>query len=262
MNLKEFLRKRKLNIICSLAAMAVMWLVWLVAYYCVGNEYVVPSVGETFKQLWRCVSGAELWTAFGFTLLRTASAFAVSFILAAACAALGACSKFFSSVIKPFITVLRTLPTLAIILILLVWTSPKSAPIIVTALVSFPLAYSQMLAAAEGLDGDIKEMAQVYKINARDRIFKIYLPMISPNILSQTGADISLALKVMISAEVLANTFKSLGGLMQNARLYADMPRLAALTLITVVTGLVIDIAFSQVARATFKWSRKENARA
>lgn len=259
--MKNYLEKRKLNIICSVAAIALMWLVWLIAYYSVKNDYIIPSIADTFKQLWRCISGAAFWTAFGFTFLRTAEAFIISFVLAAICAAFSACSKIFSSFIKPFITVLRTLPTLAIILILLIWTSPKTAPVIVTVLVLFPLIYSQMFAAIEGIDGEIKEMAQVYKISNRDKIFKIYLPLISPNILSQTGANVSLGLKVMVSAEVLANTFRSLGGLMQNAKLYVDMPRLAALTLITVLLGFIIDIAFSQVARVTYKWSRKENAR-
>ena len=36
------------------------------------------------------------------------------------------------------------------------------------------------------------------------------------------------------------------------------MPRLAALTLIAVFAGLVVDIGFFQIARLTYKWSRKE----
>ena len=62
----------------------------------------------------------------------------------------------------------------------------------------------------------------------------------------------------MVSAEVLANTFNSLGGLMQNAKLYAEMPRLAALTLVAVVLGLIIDGCFSFLERVTFKWNVKE----
>ena len=90
------------------------------------------------------------------------------------------------------------------------------------------------------------------------KLFKIYLPLVSPNILSQTGPNVSLGIKIRISAEVLANTYKSLGGLMQEARLYVEMPRLAALTLAAVAAGFIFDIALSQLERVTFKWSRKE----
>ena len=101
-------------------------------------------------------------------------------------------------------------------------------------------------------------MAEVYNINRREKLTKIYLPLISPNILSQSGADISLGIKVMISAEVLAGTYKSLGGLMQNARAYIDMPQLAALTIIAVMTGLLIDLCFSLIEKVTFRWSKRE----
>ncbi len=238
-----------------------MLAVWLIAYACVKNEYVVPSVGASFKELGSLLVSEQFWSAFGLTLLRTLEAFLFSFLFAAAFAAISAISKSFAAVVKPVISVLRTLPTLAIVLILLIWTTPKTAPVIVTILVLFPIIYTRIVAAISGIDGRLSDMAKVYRISNRDVLFKIYLPQTLPNILPQTGADISLGLKVTISAEVLASTYKSLGGLMQNARLYLDMPRLAALTVITVLFGLIIDFAFAQLARITYKWSRKEGAR-
>ena len=238
-----------------------MLAVWLIAYACVKNEYIVPSVGASFKELGVLFLSDQFWTAFGLTLLRTLEAFVFSFFIASVFAVLSVISKSFAAVVKPVISVLRTLPTLAIVLVLLIWTTPKAAPVIVTVLVLFPIIYSRLVAARGGVDGSLSDMARVYRIPVRDLLFKIYLPQTLPNILPQTGADISLGLKVTISAEVLASTYKSLGGLMQNARLYLDMPRLAALTLITVLFGLIIDFAFAQLARLTYKWSRKESDR-
>ena len=98
-------------------------------------------------------------------------------------------------------------------------------------------------------------MAQVYNISRRNRLFKIYLPLVLPNTLSQTGANISLGLKVTVSAEVLVNTAKGLGGMMQESSLSAEIANLAALTLAAVVAGLLLDIAFSQLKRLTYKWN-------
>lgn len=253
----NFLSKRKLNIICAVISLALTIIVWVISYFAVGNEYVVPSFSQTLKAFFTSFAQGEFWIALAATLLRTLSSFLISFILAAVCAALSALSKVFKLILNPFIIVLRTLPTLAVILILLIWTNAKTAPVIVTVLVLFPMLYAQFIAAAEGIDGDLIEMAQVYRISKRDRIFKIYLPQISPNIFSQLGADFSLGLKVMISAEVLSNTYKSLGGLMQNAKLYLEMPRLAALTVTAVLLGLVFDVALSQLARINAKWRGK-----
>ena len=256
--IKEYLSKRKFNIILSVSAFALMWIIWLIAYYSVKNDYIIPSISDTAASFGKCLISGSFWLAFLYTILRTALSFLISFLLAVALVALGAVFKGCKSFIKPFMDVLRTLPTLAIILILLFWTSPTVAPVIVTVLVLFPMIYSQLNAAADGRDEGIIEMAEVYGISKKERLTKIYLPIMSPAVLSQTGANISLGIKVMISAEVLAGTYKSLGGLMQNARFYIDMPRLAALTIIAIITGLLIDLCFSFVERITFKWSKRE----
>ena len=257
--IKIYLSKRKFNIILSISAFALMWIIWLIAYYSVKNDYIIPSISDTAKSFGKCFSNGSFWLAFLYTILRTAFSFAISFVLAAALVAVGALFKECKSFINPFMAVLRTVPTLAIILILLFWTTPTVAPLIVTVLVLFPMIYSQLTAAVKGIDEGIIEMAEVYNIRKSERLTKIYLPLISRAVLSETGANISLGIKVMISAEVLAGTYKSLGGLMQNARFYIDMPCLAALTIIAVLTGILIDLCFSQIERITFKWSKKEN---
>lgn len=251
--------KRKFNIIISLSAILSMWLIWLIAYYCVRNDYIIPSIGDTLKSLFACFATASFWVAFFNSVLRTVIAFMVSFLSASALVALGSVFKGFKIFIKPFMEIFRTVPTLAVILILLFWTTPNVAPIIVTVLVLFPMIYSQLNAAIDGIDGGIIEMAKVYDISVKERIFKIYLPLIAPNTLAQTGANISLGVKIMISAEVLSGTYKSLGGLMQNARFYIDLPRLGALTIIAVLLGFLIDFCFSLIERATFKWSKNNH---
>lgn len=252
--MKSYFKKRKFNIIFSFSAIAAMWLVWIIAYHQVKNDYIVPSFWDTVKSLGVLLTEADFWIAFGYTLLRTVEAFAVSFVLAAALAVLSSCSKFVQAFINPVMVFLRTLPTLAVILILLIWTNPKVAPIIVAFLVVFPAVYAQIIAAVGDIDRDLIQMAKVYKISKMNRLFKIYVPLVMPNILSQTGANISLGLKIMISAEVLARTSKSLGSLMYNARLVVEMPRLAALTLVAVFAGLIIDVVFTLLTRILCKW--------
>lgn len=242
----------------QLSAIVFIWLVWLAAYYIEGNEFVVPSFWATMKSFGGLLISAGFWSALGYTMLTALAAFAISYLLAAICAAAATLSKFAAEFLKPIIGFLRTLPTLAIVLVLLVWTTPRAAPIIVTVLVLFPLIFSQLTAAIGGVGDDLKEVCRVYKIPPRDRLLKVYLPLAAPPVLAQTGANYSLGLKVMISAEVLAATRSSYGVLMQTARLYADMPSLMALTLAAVIVGAVLNIGLSQFSRLTDKWTKKE----
>lgn len=252
--MKKFFTQRKLNIIFSVAAVAAMWIAWIIAYYSVGNDYVIPSFTDTAAAFWQCLCSAEFWKAFGFTLLRTFEAFLISFLLAALLACVSALSKSAAALIKPFMVFLRTVPTLAVILLLLIWTNAKVAPVIVTVLVLLPMIYSQMTAACDGVSAELIQMAKLYGVSKKERLFKIYLPQISPDIFSQVGASVSLGLKIMISAEVMSNTYNSLGGMMQSARAFLEMPRLAALTVVAVLTGLAADVALSQLKRINSKW--------
>ncbi len=239
-----------------------MWLVWLIAYYAVGNKIIVPSFGETVKSFWRYLGNGTFWAAVGNSFARTLLAFVISFILAAACAALAMLCSAFKAALKPVMVVIRTLPTMAVLLIILKisFGNKTLSPVIVTVLVLLPMIYAQFIAAAEGIDDGVKEMAKVYGISKKDRLFKIYLPLVSPNILSQTGANVSLGLKVLISAEVLVNTARGLGGMMQTSNTAAEVANLAALTLAAVVLGLVTELTFSQLSRINSKWYIREGS--
>ena len=81
--MKRFFTQRKLNILISALAVAVMWAVWIIAYYAVGNDYIIPSFRDTFLSVFEeCLFKSGFWISFLNTLLRTLCAFAVSFAIA------------------------------------------------------------------------------------------------------------------------------------------------------------------------------------
>jgi ABC-type nitrate/sulfonate/bicarbonate transport system permease component len=103
-------------------------------------------------------------------------------------------------------------------------------------------------------------MAKVYKLTAYDKLFKIYLPQIAPNVLSQAGTNLSFGLKLMVSAEVLSSTAKSLGGLMQVANLYIRIPEFFALVIISVVFGFLLECIVNFALSFVCRWRVKGGA--
>ena len=51
----------------------------------------------------------------------------------------------------------------------------------------------------------------------------------------------SFSLKLVVSAEVIARTAKSLGGLMDEARAYQEIPTLFALVLVTFAAAILME---------------------
>ncbi len=242
------------NIGQSLAALAFLLAVWGIAYWATGNELLVPKPSESLKEGWALLRTAVFWQGVGGTLLRTAIAFLFSFSIALICAVLAYLFPWSQGMLAPVVGALRSLPVLAVLLILLTLFGAAYAPVAVAFLSIFPMLYTGILAALSGLDRQMIEAAKVCGTGVWRRATSIYLPLSAPYILRESGGALSFSLKLVISAEVLANTAFSLGGMMQEARLYAEIPRLFALVGVAFIVGLAVELLFSAFAA----WAEKK----
>ena len=244
------------NALFSAVALIALWLVWAIAYYIVRNDYVLPSFWETLRETGRLLGEASFWRAFGNTFLRTLWAFLVSLALGVGLAIPAHLFGGVRAFLAPIISALRTVPTMAVVLMLLLWTTPAVAPVIVSALVLFPAAYAAALAALDEVGEEYGELTRAFRVSAGRKIVKMYLPLAAPPLLKQAGSIFSLGLKVVISGEVMASTYRSLGGMMQEAQTFLAMPRLMALTLITVLLGFALEGLCRLVYRLIVRWRR------
>ena len=244
----------KRNALLSAAAVVALWLAWLVAYTCVKNDYVLPSFWDTLRETGRLLASASFWRALGNTFLRTLWAFLISLALGVLLAVAAHLSRGLRAFLSPVISLLRTLPTMAVILMLLLWTTPAVTPVIVSALVLFPAVYAAALAALDEVGEAYGELVRSFRVPLVRRIFQMYLPLSAPVLLKQAGGIFSLGLKVVISGEVLAATYRSLGGMMQEAKMYLEMPTLMALTLLVILLGFLLEGACYLSYRLIVRW--------
>ena len=229
------------NVWQTAAALLFILLIWGVAHVAVGNDLLVPSVRDCLKEIERLLTNGSFWRAFFHTFLRVLYAFGVSFVLSLILAFVSYLLPTFGRFLSPIVSMIRSLPTLAVLLILLVWAGAAKAPIIVAFLSLFPMLYAGMSAALFQVDNELLEMSRVYRVPLKRQILDLYLPSMSPYVLREAGAAFSFSLKLVVSAEVLANTYKSLGGMMQESRLYLEMPTLFALVVLTFLFGLALE---------------------
>lgn len=246
----------KKNVLFSTISLVVVWLIWLIAYYIVGNEWVLPSFGSTVSEIFRFFTEGTFWRALFHTLLRTLAAFGISFVLGVCLAISARVFEWLRVFLAPIISILRTVPTMAIILMLKIWTSPSIAPVIVSILVLFPAVYVAMLATLDEISEEYGDVMKGYAIGIKKQIFHIYLPLTMPTMLKQSGAILSMGLKITVSGEILATTFQSLGGIMQEAQMFLQAPRLMALTLVAVILGFLLELMFWTLSKFVARWKR------
>ncbi len=240
----------------SVLALAALWAGWTIAYFAIGNEYILPSFSQTLVATGRYLASGAFYAAFFHTLGRTVVAFLCSAIAGTLLALLSYRAAWARAFLAPVVSVLRTVPTMAIILALLIWTSPAAAPVVVCVLVLFPAWYAAALAGLDEVGREYGDLARVYDVSLSRRVFRMYLPLAAPVFLGQAGSLLSMGLKITVSAEVLAKTYRSLGGMMQEAQTFVEMPELLALTLVTVVLGFALEGICALVLRFAVRWKR------
>ena len=79
------------------------------------------------------------------------------------------------------------------------------------------------------------------------------IPQILPSALYSAGAGLSLNLKLMVAAEVIAQTAVSLGYLLNKSKVYFEIADMLAIVAFAVITGAAIESAFGAIAKKAGK---------
>ena len=239
------------NGIQTIAALGVLLLVWVVAYFCVGNPLLIPAPWASAKEFGGLFASSGFWAGFGWTIARTFLAFGISFVLAVIFAVIAYMLPTFAGIFTPIVSAFRSLPVLAVVLVLLSIIGAGAAPVAVAFLSLFPMLYTAVLTALLGIEKRYIDASKVYGASWWARVRRVYLPMTAPSVLREAGGAISFALKLVVSAEVVAMTARSLGGMMQEAKVWGELPQLFALVVLVFVLGLILELATTAIAEKT-----------
>ncbi len=247
-------KDRILNLILPIITIGCILFLWSVMAVAVNSEYILPSVADTFFALINIFGQVKFYTAFAFTLLRSIIAFTISFVIAGVCAFLAHKSKRAERVVLTVMSVLRALPTISIVLLLLFWTNSQIAPIIVTMLVVMPTTYTHLKSALESVDKTAVEAGLVDGAGKLQCFLRVEFPQIVPAVYSAIGSGVSLNFKLMVAAEVLSVTVKSMGNLLNDAKFGFEIANMLALVITTVAFGIIIEFVFNKLSKKTGEW--------
>ena len=204
--------KRLSSALYPLGAAAFIVALWAITAAAVGEELLVPSVGATFRGLWQMLTEGATYAAIGGTIWRALAGWALALVAAAVFAALAILFKPVKKLFAPLMSVMRSVPTMSVIMLALLWVTSGQMPLIVTFMTLFPVQYSAMIAASEAVDPRLVEMAKIYRVPTAK------------------------------SAEVLAQTRDSIGVGMMQAQSFLQTDRILGWTVIAIVLGALAEL--------------------
>ena len=241
------------NLILPILTIGFLFIIWSVIAVVENNEYVVPTVQTTLKEFIKLFGEKRFYTALLLTLLRSIIAFLLSFLISSVLAYCASKKCWAEKLILPVISITRTLPTIAIAWLLLFWTNNQIAPVVITMLVVLPTSYTQIKGALDGVNKRSIEAGKVDGANWSNLFFKIELPQIMPEVLNVVGSGLALNLKLMVAAEVLSATIKSLGNMINLATPF-EVARTLALSIVVLILGLLVEFLFNKLSKRSASW--------
>lgn len=229
------------NIFFPLLALSLALAIWAIWAAAKNMPNILPPPAVVLKEFFTLGGSGAFWRAAAATVIRTLLCFLLSFFVALALASIAGACKPFARAFAPIVSILRSAPTVAVILIVYVFMNKHDMTLAVGFLIAFPILYSSFLSAIDGVNGDVLEMAKIYKVRTVDKIFSIYLPSVAGTLFDTSAATVSLTLKVVVSAEIIVNLPVSIGHNVQIANSAFEISGLFAWTIVAVAFSFALE---------------------
>lgn len=252
-NIKLIKDKNKIQVAISFIILLFLWQIIALK---INNDIYLPTLGQVFLSIKEII----LEEGFILNVFSTISRCILSFVIALFTAFILGIISYSFNIFKNFLTPITSLassiPNMVLIVLTLIWFNKESAPYIVVFIMVFPVLYDAVLGSMKNIDKGILEMANLYKISKKDKIFKIYLPSIKFSLLSILSSTISLGFKIVIAGEVYGQPVYGIGAMIQSEKVNFNTTAIFAWIIIIVIISSLLNLIEKILLRRAFVWRR------
>jgi len=249
----------RIRVVAGAAVLVVLVAIaWQAMAYAIGSP-LTPTLGAIVDKtilLLGTTAPETTWV----TVVRVLLGFLVAFVVALAAGLLMARSPWARAVLEPAVVIGLTVPGLVWALLCVIWfgLSLKS-PVAAVALSSAPVITLNVYHGAKAMDADLVEMAHVFNFGPMTRLRKLWLPALSPFLLSGSRLGLSLAWKVIVVVEMFGAS-NGVGYELNNSFSDQDVAGVLAWTIIFSIVMFVIEYGILRVVeQRVTKWRKVAN---
>lgn len=239
--MKRGVKKALFDALYILVAVAVIFGAWAVAAAKSESELIVPKIGSVFAEFGIMVRSTAFWQAVGGTMLRCLIGYAVSVALFFVTYSLAVSFDPLARIFSPIISVMRSLPAVAVTLVLVLSVGGSNTPIVLGVLVIFPILYSTAMSRTATVPDELIDICEIGGANKFRRLTAVWLPCLAGGLPESLSSAFSYNVKAVVGAEILAQAASSLGVLMSLSQQEFRQARLVFLVVIAVVLSVAIE---------------------
>jgi len=222
-------------------------LLWQIFAFIINNSIVLPTLDAVFFALKKLLCSKETYIILFLTIVRLLLNIVISFFVALVLAGISLYSKSLEIVMRPFLVIIKTTPVIVIIIILLVIFGSKNTPMLVTTFVLIPIFYEAIINGTKAIDKNILEEVSMHSTFNLTILFKIYIPLIKPYILTSFLQTFGLGLKTLVMSEFIAQPPKSIGYEILRYKTSLDMDYIFGWSIILLIFILLVELILKKM---------------
>ncbi|WP_028307100.1 ABC transporter permease [Desulfitibacter alkalitolerans] len=232
--------KGEKELLYTILSVIILLILWKIASIIVDKEILIPSPETTLNETIKIIKSPDFILAVINTLKRALTGFILALGVGISLGMMGGFSKSIYYLLRPLVLISKAVPTMAMILLAIIWLESEKAPILVGFVVIFPVIYENTVQGIRNVDVKLVEMMNIYNVNKIDRLKDLYLPSIRSYLYGGMSATMGLNLKIVIAAEVLSQPRISMGTGLLIEKAYLNTAGVFAWALITIfLAGLL-----------------------
>ncbi len=205
--LKNLKQKKILVFLTQFLIISVFLVVWeLLARFNIINSFIFSSPSSILKTFIDLVESGGLLTHIFTTLTETIIAFILGIVLGLLIAVLLYSFKFLAKVLDPFLTLLNSLPKVALGPLIIIWIGAnKNSIIFMALLINLIINIITIYNGFIGTDQNKIKLLQSFKANKMQILIKLIIPGSINTIVSSLKLNISMSLIGVIMGEFLVS---------------------------------------------------------
>lgn len=253
-SLKNSLLKSKVYVILGLVFLIILWEISAII---INNNIYLPRIEEVFSSILLIIKEKSFVKDSLSSFLRSIISFVSALFIAVILGVISTVKKPFREFLKPINAIIKTIPTMVLVVLSLVWFDKDKTPYLVGILIVFPIFYEGIIGNLLNVDYKIIQMCKIYNIKIKEMIKKIYIPVIINFIENNFVSSFSLAFKVVIAGEVHGQPKYGIGSSIQNAKANFDVSKIFGWIIIIAFISIIFDAINMLIRRKANKWRIK-----
>jgi ABC-type nitrate/sulfonate/bicarbonate transport system, permease component len=229
---------------------------WQVIAIITNNDIYIPKLQQVSEALKDIYMEQNFWKAIFSSFYRTIISYVLALAFSMILGILGAVYPFFRYLMQPLNSFAKTVPTMVLVVLLLVWFDKDITPFAVGFAIIFPVLYEGVRNSLMQIDKKLMDMTKIYEVSLIDKIKKIYIPVMKFYFMSIFVSTFSLTFKVVITGEVYGQPKFGIGSQIQLEKVNFNVSGIFAWIVIIVFISIVLEVINKLLNKKIYRWNK------